>query len=584
MKRWFQFIFLACFVCAASAFGQAKTQTRLLLTAETARPGDTIWAGIEMKMEPLWHTYWRNGGDSGIPTKVEWTLPKGIGVGEIQWPVPEKLISKAGDSSLVTYVYQDEVILLVPLILTKDLVVGPLELKGKLSWQECAELCVQGHSDISATLTIGSEQKTSADAALIAAWQKKLPRTDAALPAKAFWDKGGDAESRPVIFEWQTKAAPADFFPYGSDKFEVQGATDNLPGDAGAIHFRKLIKKTEGDWPKSVTGILVAKPNSPEAAAFEVTLPIGAPPVASAAPIDFAALLKMLLFAFVGGLILNIMPCVLPVISLKILSFVKQSEASPQRVRRQGMIYGLGVLTSFLVLAALAIAAEKAGRLAGWGSEFRNPHFRVVITVLMFLISLNLFGVFEVTLSGRAMGAAGDLASKGGALGAFFNGVLATILATPCTAPFLGAALAFAFTQPPLITCSLFLSAGFGLALPFVVLCWEPRLLGFLPKPGAWMEKFKIAMGFPMLGSAYFSSRSRWPRGSGANLCSAARGAKASRCWPARCWSWAVTWCCCPAVTASNGNRGVRKRWKKRAAKVIRCWLISRPRVVSIVS
>jgi thiol:disulfide interchange protein DsbD len=209
----------------------------------------------------------------------------------------------------------------------------------------------------------------------------------------------------------------------------------------------------------------------------------------------------MLGFAFLGGLILNIMPCVLPVIALKILGFVGQAREEPRRVRRLGLIYGLGVIVSFLALAAIAIAVQRAGGLAGWSTAFQNPQFRVIITVLIILVALNLFGVFEITLGGRAMSAAGELSGKQGASGAFFNGVLATVLATPCTAPFLGVAIGFAFTQPPATILLIFLAVSVGLAAPFVLLCWQPGWLKFLPKPGLWMQRFKVAMGFPMLAT-----------------------------------------------------------------------------------
>jgi thiol:disulfide interchange protein DsbD len=166
------------------------------------------------------------------------------------------------------------------------------------------------------------------------------------------------------------------------------------------------------------------------------------------------------------------------------------------------VVYGLGVLVSFLVLAGLAIGAQRAGGVANWGDAFRNRQFQIVFTILMTLIALNLFGVFEITLGGKALGAASELSAKPGFPGAFFNGILATLLATPCTAPFLGGALVFAFTQTPLITITAFLAAGVGFAFPFVALCWNPRLIKLLPKPGAWMERFKNAMGFPMLATA----------------------------------------------------------------------------------
>jgi thiol:disulfide interchange protein DsbD len=196
------------------------------------------------------------------------------------------------------------------------------------------------------------------------------------------------------------------------------------------------------------------------------------------------------------------MPCVLPVIALKILGFVGQAKDEPRQVRQLGFIYALGVLVSFLVLAGLVIGVKAAGHQAGWGMQFGNPKFLVLLTVLVTLVALNLFGLFEVNPGGRVLGAAGTLASKHGAAGAFFNGVLATVLATPCTAPFLGAALGFAFTQTAGLIVLMFTIVGLGLAAPYVILSWQPAWLKFLPKPGAWMERFKIAMGFPMLATA----------------------------------------------------------------------------------
>jgi thiol:disulfide interchange protein DsbD len=227
----------------------------------------------------------------------------------------------------------------------------------------------------------------------------------------------------------------------------------------------------------------------------------------------------MLLYAFLGGLILNVMPCVLPVIALKILGFVGQAKDEPRQVRKLGLIYALGVQVSFLLLAGLVVGVKAAGHKAGWGMQFGNPQFLVLLTALVTLVALNLFGLFEINPGGRVMGAAGTLASKHGPAGAFFNGVLATILATPCTAPFLGAALGFAFTQAAGIIVLMFVVVGLGLASPYVILSWQPAWLKFLPKPGAWMERFKVAMGFPMLATAvwlfsliplHYGKRSLW--------------------------------------------------------------------------
>jgi thiol:disulfide interchange protein DsbD len=502
------FLLLLAFICSTPASAATQTQIRLLLSAQSARPGDVIWAGLEMDMPPPWHTYWRYSGDSGQPTEIKWTLPEGITAGEINWPLPGKKIDTAGDTSLVTYIYTNQVVLLVPITLAKSLPAGPLTLTASVKWMECSDICKFGGSDASATLTAGAESKPSPDAAVIGHWRGKVPQPDAASAAVAFWDRDPPRDnSRGLIIEWKTNAAPADFYPHADTHFDVGGTTDLLPGQAGTIRLHKTVKKSEGEWPKEIDGILVGKVGLPDRFGLEEHLKIQAPnPAAVPSPVNAPAqtgsFLTMLLFAFLGGLVLNVMPCVLPVIALKILSFVNQSKEEPRRVRQLGAVYGLGVLVSFLVLAGLAIAAQRAGGVANWGDAFRNRQFQIIFTILMTLIALNLFGVFEITLGGKALGAASELSARPGFSGAFFNGILATLLATPCTAPFLGGALVFAFTQTPLVTVLAFLAAGAGFAFPFVALCWNPRWIKLLPKPGAWMEKFKNAMGFPMLATA----------------------------------------------------------------------------------
>ncbi len=502
MRRLLNMLVLAIFCLANPAFADTTTQIRLLLSAATARPGDTVMAGISLQMQPGWHSYWLNPGDSGLATKVEWILPPGVTAGEIQWPVPEKLVTPP----LTTYVYSGEAILLVPLKIATDAPTGPLEIKAKVSWQECADQCILGRDTVNSQLAISGESRPSPDATVLEVAKAKLPKADPKPIVRARWEKGD--ETRPLIVECDLTGKPAevDFFPYASGNYEVKGETERLPDADGKVQIRKLVSKTEGDWPTSIPGLLVSKStkDSPPAA-YEVILsptsPIAAPAEVSAPPAS-RSLLLMLLSAFLGGLILNIMPCVLPVIALKVLGFVNQAEEAPGRVRKLGVVYGIGVLVSFLILAGIAIAVQHAGGLAGWSSAFQNPQFRVIITILITLVALNLFGVFEVTLGGRTMGAAAELTAKQGVAGAFFNGVLATLLATPCTAPFLAPAIAFAFTQPPTIIVLMFIAVGLGLAAPFVLLCWQPAWLKFLPKPGLWMQRFKVAMGFPMLATA----------------------------------------------------------------------------------
>jgi len=508
-NRWWQIALLItiCLTCSASA--APKTRIHLVLSAETARAGDTVWAGLVMEMPPKWHIYWHYGGDAGLPAEITWKLPEGVSAGPISWPLPEKETDKVGDTALVTYIYTRKVVLLTPIKLPADLHPGPVTFKADVHWMECSQECVMTANDAEATLNIGSETKPSNDEALIEEWRKKVPRPAKGDMATAHWQSSQTASnSRPVVIEWKGGAAPVDFYPDGSStNYSVDGATETLPNSADAIQLRKMVTKNGAAWPNALTGVLVSHAGLPDAQGVEATLAIQSPPAAekkSIVPIVPGVLATMLLFAFLGGLILNIMPCVLPVIALKIFGFVKQSGEKPGHVRNLGLVYGMGVLVSFLVLAGLAISVQAAGGLANWGDLFRHPKVQMALTVLVTLIALNLFGVFEITLSSRATGAASDLAARQGFAGAFFNGVLATVLATPCTAPFLGAALAFALAQSPVVIILFFLTAGIGFAFPFVLLCAQPRWLGFVPKPGAWMEKFKIAMGFPMLATAFW--------------------------------------------------------------------------------
>ncbi len=506
---------MIAWLCLAGLSARAAhTQVTLILGADAAKAGDTVLAGVRLKMAAGWHTYWKNPGASGMPTKIEWELPAGVKAGTMRWPVPLKL----ADEDLTTYIYTNETILIVPLTLAADLKPGPLALKAKVSWLECEVQCVPGKGTVEATLTVGTESKPSSDLELIQTWERNLPQEGVDIGAQAWWEKAAETNSRAFLLEWKstTDASDADLFPDASEKFEVQAATVRVPADAGKIIIRKEIKKFEGDWPKRLAGLVIQQ-SAGQRIAYDVEVPLATSGTVAAASnnaaivsgngasgsaLPNASLLSVLLYAFIGGLILNVMPCVLPVIALKILGFVSQAKDSPGQVRKLGVIYALGVLASFIILAGLVIGVKAAGHKAGWGMQFGNPQFLVALTVLVMLVALNLFGVFEITLGGSVMGAAGNLASKHGTAGAFFNGVLATILATPCTAPFLGYALGFAFSQPAAIILLVFVTVAAGLAAPYVILSWQPGWLKFLPKPGVWMQQFKVAMGFPMLATA----------------------------------------------------------------------------------
>jgi thiol:disulfide interchange protein DsbD len=487
----------------------AHTRARLLLADEQAKPGSTVLAGIELRMEPGWHTYWKNSGDSGSATEVKWQLPPSVKAGPLQWPLPRKLMES---TNLTTYVYDDRVVLLVPLTVSQNVSPGPLQLKAGLTWLECKTSCIPGEQDVEASLTIGSENKPSKDAELLRAWQEKMPKSGDKLNVSASWEPGGNENSRKVLIQWSSTAKDADFLPDTGESYEVQSPTERVAADPGAVRVRKEVKKSTGDWPKSLPGVLV-EGSGKDQVGYAVNLllsgsagsstPSGRARAGSPASSSFGISLPLvLLYAFLGGLLLNVMPCVLPVIALKILGFVKQAKDSPREVRKLSLIYTLGVLVSFLVLALLVLGIRAAGKSVGWGFQFANPYFLVLMTVLVTLIALNLMGVFEITLGGKTIGAAANLSSKHGATGAFFNGLLATVLATSCSAPVLGTAVGFAFAQTPLVIVLVMLTVGLGLAAPYLVLSSHPAYLRFLPKPGPWMEKFRVAMGFPMLGAA----------------------------------------------------------------------------------
>ncbi len=485
------FFLLASLMLALNTASAAHTEVKLLLPA-AAKTGETMIVGVQLKMESGWHTYWKNPGDAGQATEIKWQLPPGVTAGNIQWPLPQKL----PPAEVTTYGYENEVVLLVPLKLDKGVPPGLLNLAAKVSWLECKDSCIPASAEIKGTLTAGSETKPSADSAQLKSWQAKVPAIAGNFSAKAWWEQSTNDKTRSLNLQWPGKATGADFFPTAYDNLEIQGATELLAAPAGEIHLRKIVKKSAGDWPLDISGVFITTEGAVEGKTAISSTPVAA---SFAPPQSTEPLWRMLIYAFIGGLILNIMPCVLPVIALKILGFVNEARSEPRHVRMLGLVYALGVLASFLVLAAVVIGVKAAGHKAGWGMQFGNPIFLVCLVTLVTLVALNLYGLFEVTLHGGAMDTASNLSSKQGAAGAFFNGVLATALATPCTAPFLSIALGFAFAQSAVVILLIFAAVAAGLASPYVLLSWNPSWLKFLPKPGAWMEKFKMAMAFPMM-------------------------------------------------------------------------------------
>lgn len=505
-------LLLLCFllgglVLPQDSQAQALTKASISLDQATCTPNSSFLAAVELEMPLGWHTYWRNpsdGGELGLATKIEWTLPPGFTAGPPQWPVPQKL-AEEGDS---IYAYEGKIALLVPISVSSNATPGTALLEAKVSWLECKTICVKGKTNVGASVHVGQAASPSTAASRFAQYRKLLPEPQR-FPVTVQWTTGKDPRSRDIRVSFSASDGTWDFFPDASESLTFAKSSPGRPSADGKVLLSKDTHLASGTWPDQISGLLVKiGPEGRPSSAFEIqgqspsgkALVMATPDETGGAP-SFASLL---LFAFLGGLILNIMPCVLPVIALKILSFVRQGQESPARVKKLGLMYGAGVLASFGALAGIMIALSLANRSVHQGILFQSSTFLVVMTTLVVLIALNLFGIFEVTLGGSTMEAASTLTRKEGYTGAFFNGVLATALATPCSAPFLSLSLGFALQpgQKPSVTLLMYLIAGLGLALPYVLLCFQPRWLKLLPKPGPWMIRFKMIMGFPMLGTA----------------------------------------------------------------------------------
>ena len=496
-----------------------QTKVRLVLESPTASPGSTVYAALDLQMPEGWHTYWVNpsdSGETGLPTRIEWNLPAFIKPGAIEWPTPTKVQEETG----AVLSFSGRATLLVPLQIASNAPSGPLSIKAKVTWLECKKSCVRGNSQVSADLVIDSTTVSVRESAEFAEFRKRLPLPQA-FPVSFRWLDAAIAKNRRFATTFRKTEGTWDFFPEPVADASFTPTKGGQPAPDGQVTIEKVLELSEGtNWPTRLPGLVVrvegGKPVESYRVAGLFTAASDTPATMLAAPAaEPPSLAKLLLFAFIGGLILNIMPCVLPVIALKILGFVRQSAENPGRIRKLGLAYTAGVLASFGVLGGLVIVVKLAGKNAHQGMLFQSPIFLVAMTALMVLIALNLFGVFEVNVGGGAIDGASQLASREGLGGAFFNGVLATVLATPCTAPFLSLSIGFALALDPRSNTGLillfFLTAGLGLAAPYLALCMQPRWLKLLPKPGSWMVRFKVIMGFPILatGAWLFSLAAR---------------------------------------------------------------------------
>jgi len=502
---------LAASVSAALAQG-LRTPPDLVRSNLVAEPAAVAGAqpftlAVRMQVKPGWHVYWRNPGDSGLPPEVTWTLPAGFNAGAIRWPAPERIPI----ATLMNYGYEGEVTLLVPVTPPPSLdPANPVEIQAKLTYLVCETECVPGSADLALTLPVGAAPPDPDNAALFA-------RARAALPAPALWPLQLSSQGDTVQLDF---AAPglkpesirnAAYFPYAETAID-NAAAQVMSVDGSGLHLTLARSSPTDPAPASLPGVLTLdevtasgtqrlafaygdEPVPPPAAA-PVTADAPVPARATAPDTDALTLATAALFAFLGGLILNLMPCVFPVLSIKVLSLVRHAGAGPARLRLHGLAYTAGVLASFLGLAAVLIALKGGGAAIGWGFQLQSPLVVAGLAYLLFAMGLSLSGVIEV--GGRLAGVGDSLARRDGLAGSFFTGVLATLVATPCTAPFMGSAVGFALTQNAGVALTVFASLGLGLAVPFLALTFWPPALRALPRPGAWMEVLKQVLAFPV--------------------------------------------------------------------------------------
>ena len=507
---------LATGLAHAAAVKTQHVEAELLSQTTGAAPGSTLYVALRQKITPGWHTYWRNPGDAGQATSLTWTLPTGWSAGDIVWPTPERFIA----GPLMNYVFSDEVYLPVPITVPADAKPGQtVTLKAAADWLVCKDVCVPEDATLTLDVPVTAAPTTSpiagkaiTDALSAAPKPVGLKATFSANAAAVTLAITGDAVKGQDV-------AHAYFYPYNGavlDQIKPQSAARGPEGLT--MSLAPGYDFQHGKPPATLDGVIYFDP----AHAYEVSATPGAPlagAAGTAPPVvttdagkgggasasstgDKTAGLSLpaaVAFALLGGLILNLMPCVFPVLSMKAAALARHVEA-PARARAEGVAFLIGCVATFIVLAAVLIAAQKAGQAVGWGFQLQSPGVVVALCLIMLAVGLNLSGVFEIGLSAQGVGQ--GLASRSDMIGAVFTGVLAVVVAAPCTAPLMAPAIGWALVQPPVAALSVFAALGVGLALPFAAVSFVPALFKLLPRPGAWMDIFRKVLAFPMYGAA----------------------------------------------------------------------------------
>ena len=507
-------------VLAQSVVSTERVRAELLAHApEGVQPGKTVWVGLQLAHQPEWHTYWKNSGDSGLPTELSWTLPAGIVAGDIAWPVPKKIPI----GSLANYGYEGTVLLPVPLTVTPDFrppLVGDVDIRLKANWLVCKKECIPEQGEFSLKLPVRSTTALHGQAfeAAFAAQPKPVAvvrgiRDDSTariagdaleitvhhLPVAlrgqelAFFPETGEVIDNGAAWSqaWKGAAwtARIPLSPQRSASPSVMPVVLGYGGDGWRTELQVV-----GSWPQAAAPATVSP--ALEQALRENAAAAGAgTSAAGGGSIGFAA---ALLGALLGGLILNLMPCVFPVLAIKVVGFTRHAD-DRRGHRIGGLAYTAGVVSSFALLGGLMLALRAAGEQLGWGFQLQSPLVVAGLAALFTLIGLNLAGLFEF----RSMlpSSVASLQARHPVADAFLTGVLAVAIASPCTAPFMGASLGLAISLPPTQALAIFMVLGLGMALPYLAASWVPAVARWLPRPGPWMDTFRRLMAFPMFAT-----------------------------------------------------------------------------------
>jgi thiol:disulfide interchange protein DsbD len=495
LGRW---IFVLSGLLAAGLTAQAASNSadvphvhvQLVVPAGPLNPGESVDAGLYFKLEQGWHVYWKNAGDSGEPPHIHWTLPDGITAGPLQFPAPKRLAL----GPLMDFGYEDEVLFPLVIDVSKSAKPGPVALDAKVDWLVCREVCIPGKAELEVQRAVpsapGEVIQMAADRDIFNRLSGRLPKP---LPANAKAIFQQTPTGFRLAVETGQRESSAEFFPADQNIVDNPAPQKLTPTAKGfVLDLKKDANLTAN--PAQLKGVLeLSGGRAYEIAAMPGTVAAGAPSLA------WGLLARATGLAFLGGLLLNLMPCVFPVLFLKGLALVHTGHKELHNLRSHGFVYGAGIVVSFWVLVGALLGLRAAGATLGWGFQFQSPVFLALMAGLLFFLGLSLAGQFEIGLTLTSAG--GSLAQKQGYSGSFFTGVLAVVVATPCTAPFMGAAIGYALAQSPVVTFAVFTALALGLAAPYVALTLQPAWTRLLPKPGAWMEVLRQAVSVPIFAT-----------------------------------------------------------------------------------